>query len=87
MYRLAREVYKRALLHQNEDFDQTDAETYYAQVQEDLNVPIDDAKDTDHIISDGRVTILADMVNSGKDKKLPVRYPVRTAWIHQRTEA
>lgn len=73
MYRLAREVYKRALLHQNEDFDQTDAETYYAQVQEDLNVPIDDAKDTDHIISDGRVTILTDMVNSGKDKKLPVR--------------
>lgn len=73
MYRLGREVYKRALLHQNEDFDQDAAETYYAQVQEDLNVPIDIAKDTDHIISDGRVTILADLVNDGKDKKLPIR--------------
>lgn len=73
MYRLAREVYKRALLHQNEDFDQNEAEVYYTQVQEDLNVPIDTAKNRDHIISDGRVTILADMVNTGKDKRLPVR--------------
>lgn len=73
MYRLAREVYKRALMHQNEDFDQLDEETYYAQVQEDLNVPLDDAKDTDRIISDGRVTILTDLVSGGKDKKLPVR--------------
>ena len=73
MYRLAREVYKRALLHQNEDFDQNGAEVYYAQVQEDLNVPIDEAKDTDNIISDGHVTVLEDMVNAGKDKKIPVR--------------
>lgn len=73
MYRLARDVYKRALLHQNEDFDQNEEEVYYTQVQEDLNVPMDDAKDTDSIISDGRVTILTDMVNAGKDKKLPVR--------------
>lgn len=73
MYRLAREIYKRSILHQNEDFDQNAADTYYAQVQEDLNVPIDEARDRDHIISDGRVTILTDQVNAGKDKKLPIR--------------
>lgn len=73
MYRLAREVYKRAQLHQNEDFDQTEAEAYYTQLQADLNVPIDTARDTDQIISDGSVTVLTELVNSGADKKIPVR--------------
>lgn len=71
-YRLARETYKRSLLHLNEDFDQSDPETALIQVQADLNVPMDEAKG-DKIISDGATTILFDEMNSGRDKQLPVR--------------
>ena len=72
MYRLSREVYQRALEHQNEDFDQSEPEVAYQYLQADLNVPVDDAV-RDEIISEGAVTILTDEINPGKDKKVPVR--------------
>lgn len=71
-YRIARETYKRALLHQSEDFDQTDIETALIQVEADLNVPQDEAT-ADKIISNGKTRILIEEMNSGRDKTLPVR--------------
>lgn len=72
MYRIARAVYQRSLLHQNEDFDQSKPEVAYAQLQADLNVPIDDAI-RDAIISMGEVIVLSEEINEGEDKKVPVQ--------------
>lgn len=71
MYRIAREVYKRSLLHQNADFDQSSVEEALIPVQADLNVPIDEAVE-EKLISSGSVTILFDEINSGREKTLPV---------------
>ena len=57
MYRLVREVYKRATEWQKADFDAGEIETEAARVQDDLNIPLEDAV-KDKIISSGEVKLL-----------------------------
>ncbi len=75
MYRIAREVYQRSLDHLNEDFDQSNLDVEMKQVQEDLNVPVDQAL-AEKIISGGQVTLLLDQMSGNKDKTLPVRIEI-----------
>lgn len=71
MYRLVREVNKRAIEWLNADFDASNIETELVPVQADLNIPVDDAL-ADQIISAGEVTILDSTSILEKDV-LPVR--------------
>lgn len=71
MYRLVREVYKRAVEWQNADFDAADIETETAKVQADINIPIDAALE-DKVISSGEAVIL-DPEALLTESKIPVR--------------
>lgn len=71
MYRLVREVYKRAVEWQNADFDAENIETEAAKVQADINIPVDAALD-DQIISSGEAVIL-DPESLLTDEKIAVR--------------
>lgn len=71
MYRLVREVYKRAVEWQNADFDASSIETEAARVQADINIPVDEAL-ADQIISSGEAVIL-DPESLLTEEKIPVR--------------
>lgn len=71
MYRLVRNVYKRAVEWQNADFDAGNIETEVAKVQADINIPVDAALE-DQIISSGEAVIL-DAESLLTDEKIPVR--------------
>lgn len=75
MYRIVREVYKRAQLTQNMDYDTNDVETALTPVQSDLNIPCDEAK-KDQIISEGSVEIIMDEVDI-QARKLPVTASIK----------
>lgn len=76
MYRLIREVYKRAVEWQNADFDAENIETEVAKVQADINIPVDAAMD-DQIISSGEAVIL-DPESLLTDEKIPIRVSYKT---------
>lgn len=71
MYRLVREVYKRAVEWQNADFDAADIETEVEPVQADINIPVEAAL-SDKIITSGEAVIL-DPESLLTDEKIPVR--------------
>lgn len=71
MYRLVREVYKRATEWLKADFDASEIETEAAPVQADLNIPIEDAI-KDQIISSGQAVLL-DPESLLTAQKIPVR--------------
>ncbi len=71
MYRLVREVYKRATEWLKADFDALEIETAAAPVQADLNIPVEDAI-KDQIISSGQVVLL-DAESLLTAQKIPVR--------------
>lgn len=71
MYRLVREVYKRATDWLKADFDASEIETAVAPVQADLNIPVEDAI-RDKIISSGQAELL-DPERLLTEEKIPVR--------------
>lgn len=71
MYRLVREVYKRATEWLKADFDASEIETEAAPVQADLNIPVEDAI-KDQIISSGQAVLL-DPESLLTAQKIPVR--------------
>ena len=71
MYRLVREVYKRATEWLKADFDASEIETGTAPVQADLNIPLEDAI-KDQIISSGQAVVL-DPESLLTAEKIPVR--------------
>lgn len=77
MYRLVREVYKRATEWQKADFDATEIETGTAQMQEELNIPVDEAV-KDKIISSGEVTLLEpELLLTAEQIKVRISYAAR----------
>lgn len=75
MYRLVREVYKRAVEWQNADFNAADIETETAPVQADINIPLEAAV-SDEIITGGEAVIL-DPESLLTQEKIPVRVSYR----------
>lgn len=74
MYRIVREVCKIATELQNMDYDGSNREVELKAVQEELAIPIDEAK-REKIIADGSVTILMDEINDTTGE-MPVRVEV-----------